>query len=340
MPMIRHPVQSSSYIPGLSTLFEKLNLGIIIVHKDPPGVVFSNRHFKIVTGEEEETVINFLFNELQVLKRLNMRSDIILGSGRVIGYTIYQISDLEFLVFLSDISYKRIYLENKGENRFYDRLSRLLAEVVHEIGNPLASVTTTLQVLQHYITQWDTGKKIEYLNRAVEELDRLGQYLGKMRHFSRVECSLDQSPVLLKPVILKLIDHNRELIDSKHIQIEIDVDDRLKVMVDDDFFYQVLLNLLINSIDAVDENGRISYRVEEVNEFFVKLVYRNNGPLIPMELQEKIFLPFYTTKKKGSGIGLAVSVKLMTRMGGTLKLAEPEKGWGVKFVLYLPVSDG
>jgi signal transduction histidine kinase len=76
--------------------------------------------------------------------------------------------------------------------------------------------------------------------------------------------------------------------------------------------------------------------VEEKDDFFIKLIYRNNGKSIPEESLKKIFYPLYTTREEGKGIGLAVSQKLMTRMGGTMKAISPEDGIGAKFVLYIP----
>lgn len=339
MTVKKNPGRPAGNVPAAGELLNKLNLGVLIVHYPPAEVSFFNSHFKDVAKGEERAVLKHIFKELKDMKRFNIRRDMELASGRVVGFTIYKLADTEFLIFLSDISYKRIFLENRGENRFYDRLSGIIAEVVHEIGNPLASVTTTLQVLHQYLGEWQDDKKEEYLNRVIDELDRLCHYLGRIRQFSRVECCLEIAPMMLKPFIDRLLIQNQDMIKAKKIHVDVDVDDSLKINVDENFFYQVLLNLILNSLDILDSEGKISIKVEEVNEFYIRLAYRNDGPPIPLEIQEKIFLPFYSTKRKGSGIGLAVSVKLMTRMGGTLKLEPPEQGWGAKFILYVPVSN-
>jgi signal transduction histidine kinase len=325
-------------------LFEKLPMGLLLLHNDPPRVVKSNPHFHCIARGKESLITDTVLKDLRYFETADgaaphnyFRCDVNIDNSFVVGYSIYKMSETEYLVFLNDISYKKIYIENKGDNRFYDRLSGLLAEVVHEIGNPLTALTTTLQVLQEYMGDWDLEKQKAYVGRAIDEIDRLSGYLDRMRSFSRIDVPYQQS-VLLAPIVSHVINRNNELIKQKKLDVSYRLDDSQKVLVDEDLFYQVLLNLFLNSVDILPESGKISIEVEEINEFFVKLVFRNNGPPVPDEIKEKVFLPFFTTKSHGSGIGLAVSLKLMIRMGGSMKLEKPEKGWGVKFVIYVPVS--
>lgn len=323
-------------------LIEKIPVGVIIIEGEPPKAVSTNPHFHHIARGKEDTIIETVLNDLEYFNstgnRDYFRCDMSIDNQFVIGYTIYQMNPNEFLVFLNDISYKKIYFENKGDNRFYDRLSGLLAEVVHEIGNPLTALTTTLQVLYEYMENWDIEKQRTYVSRAVDEIDRLSGYLDRMRRFSRIDVPYQQS-VLLAPIITRVIGQNRDIIDRNGLSLEFDVDDSQKVMVDEDLLYQVLLNLVLNSVDILPpDTGKIYLGIEEVNEFFVKLVYLNNGPPIPDDLKDKVFLPFYSSKEDGYGIGLAVSLKLMIRMGGSMKIEEPDEGWGVKFVMYVPVS--
>jgi signal transduction histidine kinase len=114
------------------------------------------------------------------------------------------------------------------------------------------------------------------------------------------------------------------------------VDKHIEISIDEGAFFQIILNLLNNSMQILSPNKEIKIYVEEVDDFFVKLVYRNNGKPIPEELMGKIFSPLYTTKGRGEGIGLPISLKLMTRMGGSMKAVPPEDGIGAKFVLYIP----
>ena len=76
-----------------------------------------------------------------------------------------------------------------------------------------------------------------------------------------------------------------------------------------------------------------------VSDYFTKLIYRNNGPVMDKEERKKIFTPFFTNREKGNGLGMSVALKLMTRMGGTINVTPPSDGWGAQFTLYIPVKD-
>jgi len=102
---------------------------------------------------------------------------------------------------------------------------------------------------------------------------------------------------------------------------------------------QILFNLLNNSLHILSPGKEINIYVEKEDEYYITMVYRNNGPPIPEELMEKIFSPLFTTHNKRKGIGLAISLKLMTRMGGTIKAVPPEDGAGEKFVRHVPIAD-
>ncbi len=317
-------------------IFEKINIGVIILDNNTRCVIYSNQHFKTLAGEYVPIIVDNIFLYLDSKKPLSVRTDMKIDSDTFFGYTIYKYSDSKYLVLFSDLSYKKIYFDSQEENHFYDWLSNLIAEMVHEIGNPLTSVNTTLQVLLDSIDTWDVPKSKEYVQRAVNEIERLSKYIQRIRDFSAVSIFLDKRAVYLRSVIDRVIDQNKAMMDVKQISISCNVEAKLRVMVDEDVFYQVLLNLLQNSVDHLSRGGRIWLEVEESNEFFVKLIYRNDGPTIPKEIMDKIFMPFYTTKREGSGIGLAVSLKFMTRMGGKIEARIPDDGKGVKFVLYIP----
>lgn len=332
------------FSPAVGELFNHLRIGVLMLSQSPPGLIFANEHFYHVTKGKEKETIDAIFNQIRSRKecdvKAHIRLDIGLGEGFTIGFTVYKLSEAECLVFLSDISHKQIFLENKDENRFYDRLSRIIAELAHEIGNPLASVGTALQVLQGGMDTWDRQKKDEYIHRAITELDRLGLYLKKIRDFSVISPDVRLEPVLLAAVLNQALEHIRPRLEEKNIAVSLEVAGGITVLIDEKAFYKVLMTLLLNSIDILPgRGGRIGMEVEEVTERYVRLVYRNNGPAIPPEVKERIFMPFNTTQKEGSGIGLAVAQKIMTRMGGKIGIDTPEPGWGTKFVLYVPVRD-
>jgi signal transduction histidine kinase len=322
----------------LSEMFKKVEIGIVLIRHTPIRDISCNRFFKELAKGKEKKIIDNILESISADRILRSGHDIEFSDGISFGYTIYSIETGEYLIFINDISQKKIYFESKGEFLFYDRLLLFIAEIVHEIGNPLTSISTTLQVLLGNLSMWDDVKKGEFIDRAASEIERLSHYLDRMRNFSSAK-EPEKTPHFLRRVIEKAISQNSAMLESKKIIVEYFIDKATCVSIDEDIFYQVLLNLFLNSVDILYEEGKICIEVEEVNDFFVKLVYKNNGRPIPEEIRKKILMPFFSTKKQGQGIGLALSLKQMTRMGGSLKVEEPEGEWGAKFALYLPVQD-
>lgn len=322
----------------LSEMFNKIEIGILLIRHKPVREITCNQYFNLLAKGKKDELIGSIMESIAESKLLRTRRDLEFSDGTSIGYTIYGSETNDYIVFLSDISQKKIYFESKGESIFYDRLLGFIAELIHEIGNPLTSISTTLQVLLGNLSLWQDDRKGEFIERAVNEIDRLSNYLDRMRDFSSAR-EPEKKPHFLKKVIDRAVSQNSAMMENKSISVACNIEKAICVSIDEDILYQVLLNLFLNSVDILEKKGKISIDVEEVNDFYVKLVYKNNGPPIPLEIRKKILMPFFSTKKQGRGIGLALSLKQMIRMGGSLKVEEPEGEWGARFALYLPVQD-
>jgi signal transduction histidine kinase len=205
----------------------------------------------------------------------------------------------------------------------------------HRIGNPLSGINTSLQVLLNNISIWPQEKMEDYIKRTIKEINRLSIFLNRIRVVSN-ENLLEIKVTNLHKLIQTVFIQNEELLKQKKIKLYNNVEKDIEVFIDEGAFHQIIFNLLNNSIKILQPHEKIEIYVEEKDELFIKLVYRNNGTTIPEELLNKIFYPLYTTTEEGKGIGLAVSKKLMTRMGGTMKAIPPEDGIGAKFMLYVP----
>jgi signal transduction histidine kinase len=332
----------TDFLPVVVGLFNKIEMGVLLLKTPPPVVIFANRYFEKIAGSNENIIIKKIFNDLDTISanRSVSRSSIELENEMILGYTIYRLVEFEYLVCLSDISYKKVYFDSKGENLFYDRLAELTAEVAHEMGNPLTSVITTLQVLDNGLNTWDIKKMKEYVQRSIHELDRLSIYLNKMRKFSAVSDHIQNTMVNLKSVIERAIVKSKARNSYVHIALSLEISEDIMIFVDEEAFNRILCTLFSNSLNNLShsERGKIRIHVEELNDFFIKLIFKDNGPPLPAEVKRKIFLPFYSSLKSSKAPDLAVLLKLMTRMGGKMAAESPEEGWGSKFVLYIPLG--
>ena len=104
---------------------------------------------------------------------------------------------------------------------------------------------------------------------------------------------------------------------------------------------QVIFNLLHNSYEILQKRGKIEIDIDKNHIFskrYIKINYRNNGPKLSPEEEKKIFIPSFTGRKNGSGLGMSIAKQLMIKMGGAIRISQPKEGWGVQFSIYLPAG--
>ena|GEM_PF-1234017 len=342
-PTLEAYIKENSW--ALKTIFNEISTGIIILNYKERAVLFANKHFHSIVKDKEKIILDNIYNYINTnihkQKKLDVSQDMEMNGDRgqiLLTFTTYRISEEIIVVFLSEISSRLIYFLTKQENLYYNKLAELTAEIAHEIGNPLSGINTSLQVMLHNISTWSMEKVKDYIKRTINEINRLSDFLKRMREVSN-EDKLEMKSTNLKGLIDRIHLQNEDILKQKEITFKNMVDKGIDISIDEGAFFQIIYNLLNNSMHILSPNKEIKVYVEEVDDFFVKLVYRNDGKPIPGELMEKIFSPLYTTKGRGEGIGLPISLKLMTRMGGSMKAVPPEDGIGAKFVLYIPNYD-
>lgn len=211
-------------------------------------------------------------------------------------------------------------------------LGELMAGVAHEIRNPLTGIKGFLQYFQQ---AGDEAERAMYLPMILHEVDRMNRIIEALLYFAR-----PYRPMTVPADLPKLIQDCFILVGGRagsNICFEMNVaDDIPLVYFDEEQIKQVLLNLLINSVQAIDTQDGV-IRVEAMllpGGTEVELRITDNGPGIPKELQEKIFDPFFTTKPTGTGLGLSIVNRIITAQGGKVTLEQSERG--VTIVIALP----
>jgi signal transduction histidine kinase len=226
-------------------------------------------------------------------------------------------------------------------------VGRLAAGVAHEVGNPLASVIGFVDLLQR---DPDGEMARDLLPRIKAELDRINGIIRDLLNYSRPTgmTGIDIEPVdeEMAVILPDIIDAVLQLVrlQPRFGEVEVEVDlpaDLPRVVVPADRLQQVLLNLIVNAAEAMAGQGTIHVRsVDPAPEGFVTLEVEDEGPGIDPRAGSNIYEPFFTTKDvgAGTGLGLAVSLRLVEKMGGKLRHLRDREG-GAVFHLSLPTED-
>jgi PAS domain S-box-containing protein len=244
----------------------------------------------------------------------------------------------------SDLTSHRLLEERARRADRMTALGELAAGVAHEMRNPLTTIRGYLQILPSM--KQNPAFLEEFSENVIREIDRLARLTDDMLGMAK-PISSDLEVHDFGDVADEVVRFLADRFASAGVEVQLRCDPLgSPVQIDRNRLKQVLMNLLINAIDAVESSGarvevslcRSSERlaVGEVVRPFVVCRIRDTGPGIPPADLERIFDPFFTTKPHGTGLGLAVSNRIMEEHGGFLRV-ESEEGAGTQFSLFLPM---
>ncbi|MBW2265296.1 MAG: PAS domain-containing protein [Deltaproteobacteria bacterium] len=242
-------------------------------------------------------------------------------------------SFLGYVFIFRDLTYVRRLQQEVERSRRLAALGRLAAGVAHEIRNPLSSIkgfaTYFKERLENNPQDQDTAKIM------IQEVERLDRVIGQLLEFAR------PSHLRTKPVRLAdLIQHSLKLIEgdarARGVEVKAKISSDLpEIELDADRMSQVLLNLYLNSIQAMDEGGTIEVKASRDDiKKYTKITISDNGKGIDPKDKERIFDPYFTTKSDGTGLGLAIVHKIMEAHRGDIEV-ESRPGLGTTITLIL-----
>jgi len=218
-------------------------------------------------------------------------------------------------------------------------LGRMTADIAHEIRNPLTALGGFGRRLEKEAT---SSKQRQYASLIVEESDRLEHILKDVLTFSwEHRFHFEKGP--LTEIVASSVKFFSDLCAEHGILLKENYRSNLPVLLEKDHVRQAVLNLIANSLDAMEKGGTLSVSVEEEKEndiVYVAVHISDTGMGIDNEKLDQVFEPFYTTKKigKGTGLGLAICRKIVTEHGGFIRLKNLEGG-GLRASLYFPYQE-
>lgn len=215
-------------------------------------------------------------------------------------------------------------------------IGELSVGVAHEVRNPLGAIKTCAQFLEDKLHAEDGKRKFAQI--IIREAERLNQLIEQLLNFARptrADFQYTDVNALIEEVLVLV----RLKADSLRIAIEGQYDEALpRIFADGKRLEQAFLNIMFNALDATPEGGRVLVETEFAPEAGRILIsFSDTGEGIPPDKLDKVFTPFYTTRKSGTGLGLAIVQQIIAEHGGTIDV-ESEVGRGTKFTISLPIE--
>lgn len=262
----------------------------------------------------------------------NARKRDIIDSKDIIGFIVARFNKI---------------LDRLEQEHHLASIGRFSSVLAHEIKSPLGGISGAIQVIDEEISSDDSKKII--VAEVLKEIGRLDQMVKDFLQFSKpvpFSPKMDNLNKLIKGTIKLLKYQNR------NVSFHVDLDDNvLDIFIDADKLQQALLNICVNAIESMENGGKLTittaYSVstnfrqtgdaDNIGNKHLQIIITDTGIGIPSKIMQDIFTPFFTTKKKGHGLGLPNSLRIIEKHGGRIKV-ESKPDTGSKFLIMLPID--
>jgi len=332
----------------LQKILEIVDTGILSYELETGETGWINEAFKRIIGIPYVKTITALEKREEILyKEL---TEIKPGENKVITITrnqqLIKVLITASLMRSDDKVYKLIAFQNVSEaldETESKAWQKLLSVMTHEIMNSVAPISSLADTLKNRlqspeIVNSSMGGQLEDLELGIDTIKRRSEGLLKFtesyRNLNKIT-KLDLKKIMVRDIFENLSSLMHPSMEKKHIELEIVLrDPALAIEADINLLEQVMINLLVNAIEAVKdkEHPRITLSAETQPNNRTVVKVSDNGSGIPTELLDKIFIPFFSTRKTGSGIGLSLCKQIMLLHKGNIQVQSAE-GVGSAFLL-------
>lgn len=309
-------------------------------------VTYWNRGMENITGIKKPKAIRKPIDSLQLCLEPNIISDGLKGGEclctrkspqATLKVSISPFKDPQggYVLLIEDVTDKKRRESELLQASKYASIGKLTAGISHEIGNPLASISSLVQEIQTVDSPDFTKEALDIVNHHIERIVRIVRSLGD---FARVY-SPDKAPTSVNEVLDSTLSLTRYDKKFKKIEIVKDIEYVPPIKINPDQIQQVFLNLILNALDAMPDGGRLDISIKHAVGS-VNIIFKDNGLGMDKETAERVFDPFFTTKSPGRGTGLGMSIcyGIISEHGGKITV-ESEAGRGSTFTITLPVKE-
>ena len=340
-------------------IINNVSFGIISIDKKDRILLFNpeaERIFKVkakdIVGKNLSIAIPSLWEILSKKLSDESRSDIryrdiiFNGKGGIKRYLRFYSSQLNLphpyemgkVLFIQDITGQKRIEEDLKKVRELAIIGELAAGIAHEIRNPLASISGSIQMLNRHIRDSDIQKRL--MSIILREIKRLNSMIEDFLIFSR-----PKRLRIKKFYLNELIEEAVSLFKSsdrwnQDIKIRKEMDQDILMESDPDQIKQIFWNLFLNASDAMPDGGSLTISIRRLNSGplpMVQIEIKDTGKGFSDKALSNLFVPFFTTKKGGSGLGLAIVKRIVTNLKGTIEGGN-RPGGGAYVRVCLPIS--
>lgn len=316
-------------------------------------VTFFNREAERITGYQSREIlyqdITRYFSDLKQIflnedkirgQTVELTSEVFRGQLCYVRWTISPLLDSRgarighVLIFDDETDVRHMQEQMKRDENFAS-LGRVAAAIAHEIRNPLASISGSIQLLRSTLDlEEDDRRLMEIVNR---ETDNLNSWITDFLMYARPRVG-ERVSIPIAPLIadsLAVLANDEQ---SAGIEVVFDPSVEARTYGDPTYLKQVVWNVINNAIQAMNGQGTLTIEISELGEDkggFNRVAFRDTGPGIPDDVLERLFEPFFTTKASGTGLGLATVYRIVSEHGGAVTVDTGANG--TTFMVDLPV---
>ena len=326
-----------------SSMAEKMHLGAVVLDHRKQAVVFSNTPARVLCRKflipvDYETLVGTFRPDQDATGIPLPESELrhLRVGSHTMGYVVRAAGGDMQWVFLSDRTEQLRQEAVSASSQSLENLEHVFSSLRHEIGNPLNSIKIALSVLKGNLDRFSREKLEEYLERSLQEVNRIEFLLKSLKRYSRIE-RVDLRPTesgaflreFCREVAASLQDHGVALV--RQVPGELG-----RVLVDPRALSEALWNVMSNAVEAAEgrENPEIVFSAYTIDGL-VNIILQDNGVGIPPEKERYLFRPFFTTKHGKAGLGLVIAQRILAMMGGEIRVNSTHRK-GTTVTLSLP----
>lgn len=243
----------------------------------------------------------------------------------------------KLMLFTEDITHQKDTHAAMLQSEKLALTGKLAASLAHEINNPLQTSLGCLGLVEEMLDESDDRNLAVYINLAIEELQRSARIVKQLRDLNRTTNLTERNLIDIQEIIEDVLILTKNHLNDKNIVPVFDYQGNSPlILASEDQIKQVVLNLLMNAIDALPNGGTIYFNIQQSDQpKGVKITIRDTGDGIKEDIQKNLFDPFLTTKEEGLGLGLYISKKIIEDHDGSLDFSS-KPGLGTTFTIWLP----